>query len=59
MRSVVLKCIICVWQASQWEQTEAALFIMQAVARNILPEESEVRGLFCSCSIILFNSEVR
>ncbi|GBP87534.1 Transportin-3 [Eumeta japonica] len=25
-----------------WEQTEAALFVMQAVAKNILPEEYEV-----------------
>jgi hypothetical protein len=29
-------------KANQWEQTEAALFVMQSVARNILPEESEV-----------------
>jgi len=29
-------------QGQQWEQTEAALYMMQAVARNILPEEETV-----------------
>ena len=29
-------------QSCQWEQTEAALYIMAAVARNILPEEDSV-----------------
>ena len=29
-------------QSAQWEQTEAALYIMAAVARNILPEEDSV-----------------
>ena len=29
-------------QSSQWEQTEAALYIMAAVARNILPDEDSV-----------------
>jgi len=29
-------------QSQQWEHTEAALYVMQAVARNILPEEETV-----------------
>ena len=29
-------------QATQWENTEAVLFIMQAVARSILPEEENI-----------------
>ena len=29
-------------QTQQWEQTEAALYVMAAVARNILPEEETV-----------------
>ena len=29
-------------QSTQWEQTEAALYVMAAVARNILPEEDNI-----------------
>ena len=29
-------------QSGQWDQQEAALFIMTAVARNILPEEDTI-----------------
>ena len=29
-------------QAQQWEQMEASLYVMQAVARNIFPDEGEV-----------------
>ena len=29
-------------QAQQWEQMEASLYVMQAVARNIFPDENEV-----------------
>ncbi|XP_023333907.1 transportin-3 isoform X1 [Eurytemora carolleeae] len=29
-------------QAQQWEQMEASLYVMQAVARNIFPDEEEV-----------------
>jgi len=29
-------------QAAQWEQMEAALYVMQTIARNILPQDEEV-----------------
>jgi len=40
--SVFKQMFMQLQQAKQWEQTEAALFIMQAVARNLLPDENEV-----------------
>lgn len=40
--SVFRQMCLQLHHANQWEQTEAALFIMQSVARNILPEESEI-----------------
>jgi len=40
--SVFRQMYVGLQQAGSWEQTEAALYVMQAVARNIIPEENDV-----------------